>query len=140
MSRNIEFGNFEQKAEDEFRAKVEEIAMYQGNIERYTIDREWTEEELKEDVMDEALKILKGTKDKEGWLTKTTGRAKLDKDLDYPEFLANKVIDEYDLIEEYNKQVDKHRNDEVKKFGIHYFDEWCIKTLNKILKDNLITK
>ena len=64
MSRNIEFGNFEQKAEDEFRAKVEEFAMYQGNIERYTIDREWTEDELKEDVMDEALKILKGTKDK----------------------------------------------------------------------------
>ena len=90
--------------------------------------------------MDEALKILKGTKDKEGWLTKTADRAKLDRDLDYPEFLANKVIDEYDLIEEYNKQVDKHRNDEVKKFGIHYFDEWCIKIMNKILKDNLITK
>ena len=132
--------NFEDKVENEFRVKVQEFAMYQGNTERYTLDKEWTEEELKEDVMDEALKILNGANGKDGWLAKTAGRAKRDKDLDYPEFLANRVIEEYDLIEEYNKQVDKHRNDEVKKFGIHYFDEWCIKIMNKLLKENLLSK
>lgn len=132
--------DFEDKAENEFRAKVQEFAMYQGNAERYTLDKEWTEDELKEDVMDEALKLLNGTNGSDGWLAKTKGRAKRDKDLDYPEFLANRVIDEYDLIEEYNKQLDKHRNDEVKKFGIHYFDDWCIKIMTKLLKENLLSK
>lgn len=140
MGKQLDFSNLDQKAENEFRLKVQEMCMYQGNIERYTLDREWTEEELKDDVMDEAIRLLKGTTDKPGWVEKTKDRAKIDTDLDYPEFLANRVIDEYDLVEEYNKQVDKHRNDENKKFGIHYFDEWCIKIMEKILKDNLLTK
>lgn len=126
--------------EKEFEQKVKEFSMYQGDIERYTLDREWTEEELKDSVKDEAFKLLNGTNDKTGWTQQTKGRLKYDMDLEYPEFLANRVIDEYDLIEQYNKLADKHRNDKDRKFGIYYFDEWSIKVMTKILKDNLVTK
>lgn len=139
MKNNMELNELDQQFEKEFRAKVEEFAYYQGNRERYTLDGEWSENELKESVTDEAMKILQGDKTNPGWLVKTSGRAKHDKDLEFPEFLANKLIDAYDLVEQYNKLVDKHRNDPQVKFGIHYFDEWSIKEMTKILKDNLVT-
>lgn len=139
MKNNYEMTDYDRKAEDEFRVKVEEFAFYQGNRERYTLDGEWSEEELKGSIVDEAMKILQGDSKTPGWIVKTSGRAKKDKDLEFPEFLANKIIEEYDIVEEYNKLVDKHRNDPQVKFGICYFDEWSIKTMNKILKENLLT-
>ena len=140
MKYNNEMTDFDKKMENEFRAKVEEFAYYQGNRERYTLDGEWTEEELKGSILDEAMKLLQGDMKTPGWIVKTSGRAKKDKDLEFPEFLANRIIDEFDIIEEYNKLVDKHRNDPKVKFGICYFDEWSIKIMTKLLNDNLITQ
>jgi hypothetical protein len=123
----------ELKAEEEFQKKVQEYAIYQGNVERTTLDGEWTESELIDSISDEAIKILKD------WLPKHQGRIRKDKDLDYAEFLVNKLVDESDVVEEYNKAVDKHRNDEKQLFGIVYFDEWTDKNLLRILKENLVT-
>ena len=135
-----ELNDFDIKMEKEFRAKVEEFYYYQGDKERYTLDGEWSESELKGSIADEAMKLLQGDKTSPGWIVKTSGRAKIDKDLEFPEFLANKIIDENDIIEKYNSLVDKHRNDPKVKFGICYFDEWCIKEMTKILNNNLVTK
>ena len=52
---------FEEAQEKEFRVKVEEIAYYQGDLERTTLDGEWTESELKDCLWDEANKFINGT-------------------------------------------------------------------------------
>ena len=130
--------SFEEAQEKEFRQAVETLGYYQGDTERTTIDGEWTEKDLKEDVLDEAHKLLHD--EKSGWLAKNKGRAVLNKDLLHEEFLCNEICDSLDLVEVYNTQYDLHRNDENRKFGIHYFDEYIVKQLNKILKENLLAK
>ena len=130
--------SFEEAQEKEFRQAVETLGYYQGDTERTTIDGEWTETDLKEDVMDEAHKLL--NTEKTGWLAKNKGRAVLNKDLLHAEFLCEEFCTEVDLIEIYNKQYDLHRSDPDKKFGIHYFDEYIIKEMTKILKGNLLAK
>ena len=131
--------SFEEAQEREFRAKVEEIAYYQGNIERTTIDGEWTESELKDDLWDEANKILNGDKSQKGWVEKHSGRAMRDNDLCKVEFLVEDICTRYDLVEVYNRAYDMHRNDKPMKFGIHYFDELARAEINKTLKANLLT-
>ena len=128
--------SFEEAQEKEFRQAVETLGYYQGDTERTTIDGEWTETDLKEDVLDEAHKLLHD--EKTGWLAKNKGRAVYNKDLLHEEFLCNEICDSLDLVEVYNTQYDLHRNDENRKFGIHYFDEYIVKQLNKILKENLV--
>jgi len=130
---------FEAAQEEEFRAKVEEIAYYQGNIERTTLDGEWTESELKDDLWDEANKILNGTNGHDGWVAKHSGRIFRDSDLLLPEFVVNNICDRFDLVEVYNRAYDLHRNDKPMKFGIHYFDELARAEINKVLKENLMT-
>lgn len=50
--------DYDRAAEEEFKIKCEEIAYYQGDIERTTLDGEWTEQELKDNLWDEANKLL----------------------------------------------------------------------------------
>lgn len=130
--------SFEEAQEKEFRQAVETLGYYQGDTERTTIDGEWTETDLREDVLDEAHKLLNA--EKTGWLAKNAGRAVLNKDLLHAEFLCEEFCTEVDLIEIYNKQYDLHRNDSERKFGIHYFDEYIVKEMTKILKGNLLAK
>ena len=129
-----ELSDFEMKQEEEFRKTVESIAYYEGNTERTTLDGEWTESELIENIRDEAMILLE--KEKKELIAK----ACYNKDLLLPEFLSDKLINEIDVIEEYNKLVDKHRHDAVKCFGIQYFDKYIISEMRKILKDNLVSK
>lgn len=131
--------DYDKAAEEEFRVKCEEIAYYQGDLERVTLDGEWTESELKDDLWDEANKFLKGTKDFKGWLATHKGRAMRDPDLCKVEYLVEDICSRYDLIEVYNKVVDIHRNDEKKLFGIVYFDQIAIAEIEKTLKQNLVT-
>lgn len=130
---------FEEAQEKEFRAKVEEIAYYQGDIERTTLDGEWTEDELKDDLWDEANKFLNGTDGSNGWVAKHKGRAMIDPDLCKVQYLVEDICTRYDLIEVYNKVVDAHRNDEKKLFGIAYFDQIARAEIEKTLKKNLVT-
>lgn len=127
-------------AENEFRNKVEEIAYYQGDIERTTLDGEWTESELKDDLWDEANKIINGTKDTKGWLEIHKDRAMVDPELYKVEYIVEDICTRYDLIEVYNKVVDMHRNDEHKLFGIAYFDQIARAEIEKTLKQNLLTE
>lgn len=135
VSEKIGLTEEELKAEKEFREKVEEIAYYQGDAERVTLDGEWTEDELKGDVEDEAYKILEGDK---GWVESHKFCALRNKDLTHVEFLVNTFCDENDLIALYNSAVDEHRNDSETMFGIHYFDQKVHSKLLKMLSENLL--
>lgn len=132
--------DYEEAFEKEFKNKVLEVAYYQGDIERTTIDEEWTESELKDDIYDETRKILHGEPGgKSGWLASNIGRAVHNSDLLTAEFIVENICERYDLIEVYNRAYDLHRNDKPMKFGIHYFDEVVKKEVLKILKNNLVT-
>lgn len=131
---------FEKAQEEEFRNKVEEIAYYQGDVERTTIDGEWTEEELKDDVWNEAHKLLNGTNGEKGLTELYSGRALINKELIKVDYLVEYICNKYDLIEIYNKAYDMHRNDKPRLFGIHYFDELARGEIKKVLKDNLASK
>lgn len=131
--------DYDRAAEEEFKIKCEEIAYYQGDIERTTLDGEWTEQELKDDLWDEANKFLNGTKDAKGWLETHKGRAMIDPDLCKVQYLVEDICNRFDMIEVYNKVVDMHRNDEHKLFGIAYFDQIARAEIEKTLKQNLVT-
>ena len=131
--------DYEKAYEDEFKIKCEEIAYYQGDLERTTLDGEWTEDELKDDLWGEAKKVLYGDKDTKGWLETHKNRAMKDPDLCKTEYLEEDICTRYDMIEVYNKVVDMHRNDEHKLFGIAYFDQIARAEIEKTLKQNLVT-
>jgi hypothetical protein len=133
--------DYEKAFEEDFKHTVEEIGYYQGDLERTTLDGEWTEEDLKDDVWDEANKILNGDKKKgtKGWIEQHEGRAVKDIDLLKVEYMVEDICSRYDIIEVYNKAVDYNRNNPEKKFGICYFDELVRAEVNKVLKNNLLT-
>ena len=131
--------DYDRAAEEEFKIKCEEIAYYQGDIERTTLDGEWTEQELKDDLWDEANKFINGTKESKGWLETHKGRAMRDTDLCKVQYLVEDICTRYDMIEVYNKVVDMLRIDEHKLFGIEYFDQIARAEIEKTLKQNLVT-
>ena len=131
--------DFFAETEQEFRDAVEEIAYYQGDVERTTIDNEWTESELKDDIYDEANHILNGFNGAVGWIKKHEGRALKDPDMLKPEYIVEDICERFDIIEVYNKAVHLHRNDKPRKFGIVYFDELVHAEVNKMLKNNLVS-
>lgn len=131
--------DYDKAFEEEFKIKCQEIAYYQGDIERTTLDGEWTEDELKDDLWSEARKYLYGENDTKGWLETHKNRAMRDPDLCKIEYLVEDISTRYDLIEVYNKVVDMHRNDEHRLFGIAYFDKIAREEIIKTLKDNLVT-
>ena len=98
---------------------------------RTTLDGEWTEEELADDIYDECSKLVRVYK------TKYRNCAVYDNNLYKPQYLAEKIKSESDdLIEIYNKCADKHRNENA--FGIHWFDEWIHEQIKRILNANLV--
>ena len=105
--------------------------MYAGNIERKTLDGEWTISELEDDVDDECLKLVPVLADK------YKNRAVYDKDLFKWQYVAEKIKSETDdLIEVYNKEYDRHRDE--KLFGIVHFDNWIKKRIERIMNSNLV--
>lgn len=124
--------DYNEAFEEEFRSKIEEIAYYQGNIERTTIDGEWTESELKSDIYDEVKAVL----EKDGYVEKFKYIALKDRDLLKTQYLTEYLCNNFDVIETYNKNYDKHRNDKPMKFGIHYFDEAVRKQIKITLDAN----
>lgn len=133
------YEEYEAAKEEEFRRKCWEASALYGHTERTTLDGEWTEEELKETMLDEIAKVLHGDKEHKGWLEINKHRAVKDKSLLHEEYIYTNICDRFDIIEVYNKVVDNHRNDKPRLFGIHYFDEVVHKELNKILKENLMS-
>ena len=127
-----DMSDYERAAEEEFRNKVEELSYYQGEVERTTIDGEWTEEELKGDIWDEASKLV------DDWIEKNKHRALKDDKLTHVEFIVNDICSRYDIIEVYNRAYDLHRNDKNRMFGIHYYDELVRAEVKKVLDNNLV--
>jgi hypothetical protein len=119
--------------------KIEMLSYYQGEVERETLDGDWTETELKEDLEDIVMKVLHGeVSNSTGWLSKHKCSAVKNKELLHDEFVYNAILEDNDLIEVYNSAVDRHRNDEHKLFGIHYFDEEITKKVMSVLNNNLV--
>ena len=106
------------------------VSMYSGDISRVTLDGEWDEDELKGDVYDECMKNLPGM------VEKYKGRAVFDKNMWLPQYMASQICDEHDLIEVYNKEYDRHRNEG--KFGIVHFDAWVLAEMKKLVSANLV--
>ena len=106
------------------------MSVYQGNIDRTTLDGEWTEEELAGDVDDECMKLIPQL------ISRYKNRAMYDTNLLKPPYLAEKIKSENDLIEIYNKCADAHRSEKV--FGIHWFDQWVAEQIKSILNNNLV--
>lgn len=107
------------------------MTIYQGGEDRVTLDKEWTEEELIDNIYDECTKLLPLLQEE------YKNRAVYNTDLYKPQYLAEKIRAESDdLIEIYNKCVDAHRNDN--KFGIYWFDQWISKQVTRIITNNLV--
>lgn len=121
---------FEAKQEEEFRQKCEEFAYYQGSTERLTLDKEWTETDLKDDVKDEVYKII------EEWKKKNKHRAIYNNNMLLDSYVSEEIINGLDLIEIYNTEYDKRREEGL--FGIVYFDDWIKRELLKQLNKNLV--
>lgn len=132
---------FEKAMEADFQEKCKMVAMYQGDQERMTLDHEWSESELKDDLYSEALRVLNGDKEKgtKGWLEQHKHRAFKDEQLTHVEFIVEDICSRFDIVEVYNRAYDLHRNDENRMFGIHYFDELTRAEVLKVLKNNLLT-
>ena len=102
-----------------------------GSNPRTTIDDEWTEEELADNIDDECIKLL------DVYRGKYVNKAVYDSNLLKPAYLAEKIKSESeDPIEIYNSEFDKHRNDGI--FGIHLFDRWIERQVRRILNSNLV--
>lgn len=125
--------DYDEQYEKEFKQAIEEVAYYQGNIERSTIDGEWASSELDDCLFSDCKDILLEMADSFKY------RAVYNKNLLLPEFLSNEISDNNDLIEIYNSLYSEHLHDENKAgvFTIHYFDEKIKKIAKKLLNENL---
>lgn len=125
--------NIDKEYEDEFVNKCQEIAMYQS-VKRTTLDGEWTEEELRDDIYDVCVEIMTEIE-----LKKYTGRALHDQNLLKISYMSESISAEIDdVIELYNTEYDKHRQEN--KFGIYWYDETIKKLIIKKLKGNLVVR
>ena len=126
------FDELDEQAENEFKLKCEEIAMYQPVI-RATLDGEWDEHELKSDIYDVCAEVMT-----EATLKKYTNRALKNAKLLLPDYMNETILNSIDdVIELYNTEYDKHRKEN--KFGIIWYDEAIKKMILKLLKENLVS-
>lgn len=126
--------DFDKEFEDKFRSACEEYAMYGHAEERTTLDKEWTYEELHENVYDVCMEHMT-----DKLLGKYVNKALFNADLLKPQYMADKLLNQIeDLIELYNSEYDKHRNE--KCFGIVWFDEAIKKMITKELRENLVCR
>lgn len=117
-----------------FGAEITSEMSYYGSETRTTLDGEWEEEELLGELQDTCLDVLKQVR------SKYEGRALVDADLLYDEYLSNAVREAlgYDLIIAYNSEADRRKDESL--FAIHYFYDKVRETAMKILKDNVVVK
>ena len=125
------FDDLDKQAESEFRIKCEEIAMHQPVV-RTTLDGEWDEDELRGDIYDVCIEVMTPK-----LLKKYQFRALRDTNLLKPNYMAEHILNQIDdVIELYNKEYDKHRNE--KCFGIKWYDETITSMIKRELKENLV--
>lgn len=108
---------------------MDNVSIY-GSVEQLTIDREWTYEELADNIDDECIKLVPD------YANKHKFRAVYDENLYKPQYVAEKIKNENDLIEVYNKEYDKHRYEDM--FGIVWFDKWIESQVRRIMNANLV--
>jgi hypothetical protein len=131
---NMIFGleELEKHQETEFESKCREVAYYQSQAERYTLDGEWSESELESDIYDVCVEVITVE-----LIEKYKHRAMLDRDLLKHQYMAEKVLEQVgDVVELYNREYDKNRHKKV--FGIVFYDEAIKRMILKNIKENLV--
>lgn len=109
----------------------ENVYQIYGHEERVTIDKEWTYNELYDDVYDVTLAYYSQNKVQQ----KYKDRAVYDRELiSHPHEMMRQIQLNRDLIDVYNTEYNKRRSEN--KFGITYFDEWINKEINRLLREN----
>lgn len=106
-------------------------AMYQSH-ERTTLDNEWTEEELKGCIYDTCTKHMDSK-----WCDKYKNRALMDRNLLLKQYMVEKLCTDNDVIEIYNREYGK--NVDKQGFGINWFDEWTVKQIDRLMRENIVT-
>lgn len=125
--------DFDKEFEDKFRSACNEYASY-GSRERTTLDNEWTHDELHENVYDVCIEYMT-----DKVLSKYKNKALINQDLLKPQYMADRLISQTDdLVELYNSEYDKHRNE--KCFGIVWFDEAIKRMITKELRENVVCR
>lgn len=124
---------YERQYEKDFKDASDTYAMYQTDIEEYTLDGEWSEGELSADIYDVCVEVMT-----EQELKKYQHRALKDPDLLKVQYMAEYIGQQTDVIKLYNTEYDKHRNE--KAFGIRWYDDAIKKMILQELKNNLTNK
>lgn len=125
------FDDLDKQAEDEFQQKCREFAMYQPVV-RTTLDGEWNEEELQSDIYDVCVEVMT-----DKILAQYKYKALHDNNLLKLQYMAEHIASQIDdVIELYNKEYDKHRDQNC--FGIHWYDEAIKGMILRELKGNVV--
>lgn len=128
----MNYEEYDRQAEIEFQAKCEEYERYRPKI-RTTLDGEWEESELLDDIYDVCTEVMT-----DKLIGKYEFKALNDSNLLKPAYMSEEISNSIDdVIELYNTEYDRHRNDT--RFGIVWFDEAIKKMILKRLKENVIT-
>lgn len=120
----------DRKFEEEFACRCEEIQIHHP-VQRMTLDREWTEDELIDNIYDVCTEVMT-----DKLLKKYKNRALKDENLLKIPYMSEHIECQIeDVIELYNKEYDKHRHE--KCFGIKWYDEAIKRMINSELRRNV---
>lgn len=124
---------YDRAFEEELKAKVIEVEGYYTPAKEYsTLDGEWTQSELEEDIYDVCVEVMT-----DNVINQYKYRALKNKDLLKPNYMAETLKNEIeDVVVLYNTEYDKHRNEKI--FGIHWYDMKIKQLINRRLKENLV--
>ena len=126
---------YERQYEKDFKDACDTYAMYQTDMEEYTLDGEWSEGELSADIYDVCVEVMT-----EQELKKYQHRALKDSDLLKVQYMAEHINSKIDVISVYNTEYAKNNHHNKKVFGINFYDNALKKMILQELRDNLINK
>ena len=103
--------------------------MYQQSHEKITIDGEWWEDELRGNVHDICIQIMTPK-----ILQKYEYRALKNKDLLKPQYMAEQILNEIDVVELYDNEYKKHNQ----IYDIELYDVAIATIVEQKLEENIV--
>lgn len=125
------FDGIDEAYENEFADKCEMLSLYGKSSARTTLDEEWDEDELRDNVYDVCVELMT-----DKFLKAYQFKAMQDTNLLKHDYMTEHLLEQIDVIELYNKEYDKHRHENA--FGITWFDMAIKELIRKKLKENLM--
>lgn len=129
------FDNFERQQENEFQVKCRELAdIRQSQAERYTIDDEWSEEELKSNVYDVCVEVMT-----DRLLKKYEHKALYNTNLLNHQYMTDHILNQIgDVVEFYNDKYNSCHGDVI--FKIVLFDNAIKSIILNDLRENVVLR